>query len=69
MKFWSHEIPTRKILDPRNTHEKKCWTHEIPERKNIGPTKYLREKMDPQRHDGMVARDPQDLWWHETHGI
>ena len=53
--FGLTKIPTRKKLDPRNTHRKKFWTHEIPTRKNLdpqnthekklGPTKYPREKI------------------------
>ena len=37
--YWTHEIPTRKILDLRNTRKKKIYTQEIPTRKNFGPTK------------------------------
>ena len=52
--IWNDEIPTRKMLDPRNTHEKnfgptkypreETWTYQISPRKNFGPTKYPREK-------------------------
>ena len=42
----TYKTSTRKIMDPRNTyekkfqtHEKKFGTHEIPTRKNYGPTK------------------------------
>ena len=78
IKFWTNETPMRKnfgstkypqekILDPRNTHEKKFETPEIPTRKYFGPTKYPREKFsDPRRHDGTVAQEPR---WHETHRI
>ena len=71
--FGLTKIPTRKKLDPRNTHE-------IPTRKNLdsqnthkkksGPTKYPREKISDSRnshvknfrtHEGTMAR------WHETH--
>ena len=32
----NYEItPPEKILDPRNTHEKKSWTHKIPTRKKL----------------------------------
>ena len=68
-KFRTHEISTRKnleptkyprekILDPRNTHEKKLWTHKIPTRKYFGPMKYLREKnLDPRNtHKGTMTR-------------
>ena len=41
-------IENRKILDPRNTHEKKSWTHEKPTGNKFGPTKYPYEKiLDP----------------------
>ena len=68
---WTREIPSRnyfgptkhpreKLLDLRNTHEKKCSTHEVPNfcthevptRKNFGPTKY------PWRHDSIMAPRP-----------
>ena len=62
-------IESHKILDPRNTHEKKSWTHKTPMGKNFEPTKYPREKIsDPRRRDGTVARDLGDPQWHETHG-
>ena len=53
-----------KILERRNTHEKKFWTHEIPKRNNFGPAKYSREKnLDPQNTpEGALTR------WHQTHG-
>ena len=59
-----HEVPTKhprgKILDPRNIHEKKFWTHEITMRKNL----------DPQRHGGTMAQDPQNLAYYiETREI
>ena len=63
--FEPTKIPTRKSLDPRNTHEKKFQTHQISMRKNVGPTKYPWEKIfDPQNthekklrtHEGTVAR-------------
>ena len=63
-------IENHKILDPRNTHQKKFETQEIPTRKYSEPTKYPRKNFsDPLRHDGTVARDPQDPRRHETHGI
>ena len=34
----NYEItPRDKILDPRNTHEKKAYIHKIPTRKHFGP--------------------------------
>ena len=39
----THEIPTRKKLNPRNTLKKKFQTHELPNRKTFGHTKYPRE--------------------------
>ena len=36
----THEIPTGKNLNPRNTHNKKFPTHELPTRKTFGPMKY-----------------------------
>ena len=69
-KFGPTKIPTRKSLDPRNTHEKKFQTQEIPTRKDFGPTKYPQQKIkDPRRHGGTMARSPRDPRWHETHGI
>ena len=63
----THEILTRKMLDPRNTHEEKCWTHEIPMRKKFGHTKYTKDKkFGPRSHDGTMARDPRDPRWHGT---
>lgn len=51
--FWTHKIPTKtflepreKILDPRNTNEKKIWTHEIP-------TKVRWHNGTYETHDGM----------------
>ena len=59
--FWTHEISTRKRLDPQNTPEKKFWTHKTPTRKTFRPTKYPREKnLDPQRHSGTMTQYPQD---------
>ena len=52
--FGPTKYPREKIVDPRNTHEKKLCSHEIPARKNLGPTKY------PQRHDGTMVLDPRD---------
>ena len=51
-KFRTHEIPTRRILDPQSTHEKKFWTQEYP-RENFGPTKYPRNIHEKklQTHD------------------
>ena len=61
-KKWTHKIPTRKILNPQNTHEEKFWTHELPAGKNFEPRKYQQEKvLDPQRHNDMTARDRQNL--------
>lgn len=57
----TNEIPTWKILDSRNTDEKKFWTREILTRKNFGHMKY------PQRHNRAkptrpkMARDPRNL--------
>ena len=63
--FGPTKYTREKILDPRNTYEKKFWTHGIPTRKNLGPTKYQRENIsNPRMHDGTVAgvsRDPQNL--------
>lgn len=50
-----HSFSREKKLDPLNTHEKKIRTQWKPTRKNFGLTKY------PQRHDGMMALDPQEL--------
>ena len=69
---WPHEIPTRKILDPQNIHEKKTWTHEIPSRKKIrthetptreyfGPTKYPRWQDGTSSTRPTMARDSQHL--------
>ena len=52
-KFWKFsgenfrptKYPRVKIVDPRNTHDRKLWTHEILTRKNLGPTKYPRENI------------------------
>ena len=29
-KFWTHEYPREKLLEPRNTLKKNFWAHEIP---------------------------------------
>ena len=64
------EYPQEKILDTRNTHEKKFETHEIPTRKKLGHTIYPREKIWDLRnthkknfrtHEDTMAR------WYETH--
>ena len=71
MKFWSHEIPTRKnfrpkkyprekILDSRNIREKKYRTHKVPTRKNFGPTKARWHGCTEPMRLG-VARDPRNL--------
>ena len=39
----THEIPTRKKLNPRNTLKKIFQIHKLPNRKTFGPTKYPRE--------------------------
>ena len=62
--------PLEKMLDPRSTHEKNFGTNKARTRKNFSPTKYPQEKiLNPPQHDGMMARDPRDSHWHETHGI
>ena len=54
------KYPREKLLDPRNTHEKKIETHEIPTKKILGPTK-------GRWHGGTrptrptMARDPRNL--------
>ena len=59
--FWTHEISTRKNLDPQNTPEKKFWTNKTLTRKTFGPTKYPRKKiLNPQRYSGTMTRYPQD---------
>ena len=62
-KFWTHEIPTEKIWNPRNTHEKISKSPKIQTLKNFRPTKY------PRRQDGTMALDPRDPRWHATHEI
>ena len=71
-KFWTHELPKRKIFgptkhppekisDPRITHEKIFRVHEITRRKNLEPTKYSRVKIsNPLKNNGTMARDPRD---------
>ena len=61
IKSWIHEIPTRKILDPRNTHEKKFETHKISMRKNVGPTKYPREKIWDPKYPPEKILDPRNI--------
>ena len=34
-KFRTYEIPTKNILNPRNTKVKKFWADEIPTRENF----------------------------------
>ena len=34
---WTHEITTRKSLDPRNAQEKKFWTNEIQRHDGTDP--------------------------------
>ena len=53
------KYPREKILDPRNTHEKKFRTYEIPTRRNFGP----------RWHNGTMTQDPQNPQWHKTHEI
>ena len=55
------KYPGESFLGPRNTHEQKFWPHEIPTSRNFGLTKY------PRRHDGAMALNPRDPWWHTTH--
>ena len=45
--YWrgTYETSARRILDPRNSHEKKIWTHEIPTKNNFRPTKYPGEEI------------------------
>ena len=61
----SRNYPREKILEQRNTHEKKSWTHEIPTRINFGPTKYPRENIQNPRntHEGTstMERDLRNL--------
>ena len=74
IKFWTHEIPTRKNLRPMKYPVIKSWTHEIPTRKKFEPAKYPREKIwdprihkrknfgstkHPRRHDALHPRDPR----------
>ena len=47
-------LPSRKNLNPRNTHEKWFRTHEISTRKTFGPKKH------PRRHEGSMALNPRD---------
>ena len=57
-KFRTHKTLARKIVDSRNTYEKKLWTHEIPMRRNFGPTKNTREKnSDSHRLDDTMVQD------------
>ena len=56
----THETPIRKILDLRNTHEKKFWTQERSRRKNFTPTKYpwrIPEDMMAQQHQTHPTHD------------
>ena len=47
-KFRTHEVPTRKILDLRNTRKEKLPTHKVPTIKTFGPAKYPQRKIsDP----------------------
>ena len=51
IKFWTHEIPTRKNLGPMKYPLIKSWTHERPTRKKLEPAKYPREKLwNPRIH-------------------
>ena len=60
---YPRDIHVKKILDPRNTHERKFDTHEIPTRKNFGTLKYPREKSsNPQKNFGLTKAR-----WHYTH--
>ena len=70
--FGPTKYPREKILDPRNTQEKKFETHEIPMRKYFRPTKYPREKF--RTHEGTMAdsrfisssypkQSPNDQWY------
>ena len=54
-------MPTRKVWDPGNTHEKKIMIYKIPTKKNLKPTKYLRENiLDPRNTHG------KNFWTHES---
>ena len=56
----THEIPTRKKLNPRNTLKKKFQIHELPNRKNFGPTKYPQETFLNRRNTHQ-----KKSWTHE----
>ena len=47
--FGPTKYPREKILDQRNTHEKKFRTHEIPTGKKLRPTKYPRQKFETHK--------------------
>ena len=54
----AYKIPTRKILNPLNTHEKKKLDPPNTHEKNLRPTKYPREKILHPRdtHKDTMAR-------------
>ena len=57
----THEIPTGKKLDSRNTHGKKFWIHEILTKRNFGPTKYPGEKISDPRNTTRKILDPMKI--------
>ena len=66
--LYIRELPTKypreKILDPRNTHEKKFTTYEIPTRRNFGP-RMAQWHDDTRPTKPTMAEDPRNL----THSL
>ena len=79
--LYIHKVPAKhpreKILDPRNTHEKKFRTHEIPTRKNLDPwnthkkkfwTHQLptRKNLGPSKYPREKNFRPTKARWHDS---
>ena len=68
--LWTTKYPRQKILDPRNTPEKKIWTHEITRRKTFGPRKTLEKNFGFTKYPLEKNLDPRNnqeknFWTHE----
>ena len=67
-KYWTPEIPKKKVLnpqekylDPRKTHEKKGWTQEIPTKKFLNPQNTHKKKLfGPMKYTRKKFLNPQN---------
>ena len=83
-KIRTQQIPKRKIVDPRNTHEKKFGPENYPGKKNWNPQNTHEKKLwtneiptrkifgstkYPRMHDDSMTLNPQDPRWPMSHKI